>query len=137
AQKYNITAEFVIPPDLPDVNVDADKMRRVLINLVDNALRYTPAGSMIQISVQSVPRYRGKLLVQVADSGPGIPAKEREKIFEQYWQVKENRPLRGSKGSGIGLTFCQKVLEAHGERIWVENHSPLPGACFAFTLPIC
>lgn len=137
AQKYNITADFVIPPDLPDVNVDADKMRRVLINLVDNALRYTPAGSSIQISVQSVPKHRGKLLVQVADSGPGIPAKEREKIFEQYWQVKENRPLRGSKGSGIGLTFCQKVLEAHGERIWVENHSPLPGACFAFTLPIC
>ncbi|MBZ0279371.1 MAG: GAF domain-containing protein [Anaerolineae bacterium] len=137
AQKHNIPAEFIIPDDLPDVNVDADKMRRVLINLVDNGLRYTPAGKPIQISVQPMPKQRGKLLVRIADSGPGIPAKAREKIFEQYWQVKENRPLRGSKGSGIGLTFCQKVLEAHGERIWVENESPLPGACFAFTLPIC
>jgi two-component system sensor histidine kinase KdpD len=72
----------------------------------------------------------------VADSGPGIPEKERERIFEQYWQVKENKPLRGTKGNGLGLTFCQRTLEAHGERIWVEPRGPLPGACFIFTLPV-
>jgi signal transduction histidine kinase len=72
----------------------------------------------------------------VADSGPGIPEYARERIFEQYWQVKENQPLRGNKGSGIGLAFCQRVIEAHGERIWVEEKGPLSGASFAFTLPL-
>lgn len=135
AQKYNIPVEIVVPPDLPPVNVDAEKIQRVLINLLDNALRFTPAGKPLRLSVEHQPERR-KLCVCVADSGPGIPEKERERIFEQYWQVKENRPLRGSKGSGIGLTFCQKVLEAHGERIWVQSPGPLPGACFAFTLPV-
>jgi PAS domain S-box-containing protein len=135
AEKAQIPVEIQIPPDLPPVNVDADKIRRVLINLLDNAIRYTPSGKPIQIRV--IPEYTGhKLLVQVSDSGPGIPAKERDRIFEQFWQVKENRPLRGTKGHGIGLTFCQRVLEAHGEHIWVEESGPLPGACFAFTLPL-
>jgi signal transduction histidine kinase len=135
AKKYNIPVEIILPSDLPPVNVDAEKIRRVLINLLDNALRFTPAGKAIRLSVEHQSD-RNKLYVYVADSGPGIPEKERERIFEQYWQVKENRPLRGAKGSGIGLTFCQKVLEAHGERIWVQVPGPLPGACFAFTLPV-
>jgi two-component system clock-associated histidine kinase SasA len=115
------------------VRVDVDKIRRVIINLLDNALRYSPAGKSVLVAAR-YDVHRGKVLVEVADSGPGIPEGERERIFEQYWQVKENKPLRGTKGSGIGLTFCQRVLEAHGERIWVEAEGPLPGACFAFTL---
>jgi two-component system clock-associated histidine kinase SasA len=135
AEKAHIQVEIQVPTDLPPVDVDADKIRRVLINLLDNALRYTPQGKPVQIRV--VPEYPGhKILVQVADSGPGIPEKERERIFDQFWQVKENQPLRGTKGNGIGLTFCQRVMEAHGERIWVEASGPLPGACFAFTLPL-
>ncbi len=133
AEKAQIPVEISIPKDAPPVNVDADKVRRVLINLLDNALRYTPSGKPVQIRVLVEPR--SKLTVQVADSGPGIPEKERERIFEQFWQVKENQPLRGTKGNGIGLTFCQRVIEAHGERIWVEAHGPLAGACFSFTLP--
>jgi PAS domain S-box-containing protein len=134
-EKARINVQVDIPPGTPLVNVDADKIRRVLINLLDNALRYTPAGQNILITVLPDPP-RGKVLVRVADSGVGIPKTSRERIFEQYWQVKENQPLRGSKGTGIGLAFCQRVLEAHGERIWVEDEGPLPGASFAFTLPV-
>lgn len=133
AQKHNIPVEIVVPDDLPQVNIDAEKIQRVLINLLDNALRYTPAGKPVQISAELGER--GKMMVRIADSGPGIPKGARERVFEQYWQVKENRPLRGTKGSGIGLTFCKTVMDAHGERVWVADESPLPGACFVFTLP--
>jgi len=133
-EKAHIHVEVDIPAGTPLVKVDADKMRRVMINLLDNALRYTPTGKDILITV--IPdMVRSKVLVRVADSGVGIPKHLRERIFEQYWQDKENQPLRGNKGTGIGLAFCQRVLEAHGERIWVEDEGPLPGASFAFTLP--
>jgi PAS domain S-box-containing protein len=134
-EKANLHVHMDIPPNMPLVNVDPDKMRRVLINLLDNAIRYTPAGKEIMICV-SHDTARGKLVVKVADSGIGIPKAARERIFEQFWQVKENQPLRGSKGAGIGLAFCARVLEAHGERIWVADEGPLPGACFVFTLPV-
>jgi PAS domain S-box-containing protein len=135
AEKANITIDVVIPPNLPLVNIDQDKLRRVLVNLLDNALRFTPSGASIQVSVQHIAE-QGKLRVRVADSGPGIPQKDRSRVFEQYWQSKDYKPLRGSKGSGIGLAFCKRVLEAHGENIWVEPVGPLPGATIAFTLPV-
>jgi PAS domain S-box-containing protein len=135
AEKANISIEVIIPPELPPANIDSVKIGRVFQNLIDNAIRFTPAGKSIRISVDYWGS-NGKLLVRVADSGPGIPEKERVRVFDQYWQSKKNKPLRGSKGSGIGLAFCKLVLEAHGERIWIDPISPLPGACFAFTLPI-
>ena len=135
AEKANITIEVIIPPELPPVNIDPAKIGRVFQNLIDNAIRFTPAGKSIRISVDYWGS-KGKLLVRIADSGPGIPEKERARVFEQYWQSKKNKPLRGSKGSGIGLAFCKLALEAHGERIWIDPVSPLPGACFAFTLPV-
>lgn len=135
AEKANIKIDVVLSPNLPNAYVDPGKIGRVLQNLIDNAIRFTPAEKSVQISVD----YWGskqKLLVRVADSGPGIPEKDRARVFDQYWQSKEHKPLRGTKGSGIGLAFCKLALEAHGERIWVESVSPLPGACFAFTLPV-
>ncbi len=135
AEKANITIEVAIPSELPAVNIDPAKIGRVFQNLIDNAIRFTPAGRPIRISVDYWGS-KGKLLVRIADSGPGIPEKERIRVFEQYWQSKKNKPLRGSKGSGIGLAFCKLALEAHGERIWIDPVSPLPGACFAFTLPV-
>ncbi len=135
AEKANITIDVVIPPELPPVNIDPTKIGRVFQNLIDNAIRYTPAGKSIRISVDYWGS-KGKLLVRIADSGSGIPEKERGRVFDQYWQSKKNKPLRGSKGSGIGLAFCKLALEAHGERIWIDPISPLPGACFAFTLPV-
>ncbi len=134
AQKANVKIEFIIPPDTPSVNIDEDKIRRVFINLLDNALRFTPTNGLIQVIIKPEPE-QSRILVQIADSGRGIPPEARERIFAKYEQVENNEPLRGSKGSGLGLTFCKLVIEAHGQHIWVEDNSPLSGACFAFTLP--
>ncbi|RMG76252.1 MAG: GAF domain-containing protein [Chloroflexi bacterium] len=129
----NITLITEIPDTLPDVMVDRDQIRRVLVNLLDNALRFTPDSGTIGIYAE--PR-DNMIHVCVADSGPGIPAHETTRIFEKFRQIKGSRPARGSKGSGLGLSFCKLALEAHGGRIWVEPQSPLPGACFCFTLPL-
>lgn len=134
-EKANLKLTVTIPPDTPQVYVDSEKIRRVIINLLDNAIRYTPSGEEIRLWVVE-DRARGKLVVHVADSGPGIPFKERERVFEQFWQVKSNQPLRGTKGNGIGLAFVSRVLEAHGEKIQIEDISPLNGAHFSFTLPV-
>jgi two-component system, NtrC family, sensor histidine kinase KinB len=132
-QQANITLEQDVSPDLPLVNVDKDKIRRVLINLIDNALRYTPEGGKVLVQVRLSER---KVLVRIADTGPGIPADEGSSIFDKFRQLKENEPLRGQKGVGLGLTFCRLAIEAHQERIWIDQDSPLPGACFAFTLSV-
>jgi signal transduction histidine kinase len=133
-QQAEIKINFDIPNDLPLANVDKDKIERVLINLLDNALRYTPVGGEILISARALPESR-QVQIKVADSGPGIPPQERNRIFDKFRRVKGQDPLRGSKGNGLGLTFCKLAIEAHGGRIQVENDSPLPGACFSFTLP--
>ncbi len=134
-QKASVTVDIQVAPNLPMVNVDTDKIQRVLVNLVDNATRYTPTGGQILISAELLEK-RKRILIRVADSGPGIPPEDQLRIFEKFTQIASRDPLRGHKGSGLGLTFCKLVIEAHGERLWVEQTSPLPGACFAFTLPL-
>lgn len=129
-----VQVEILIPDDLPTVEVDADKIRRVLINLLDNAVRYTPQGGKIQISAARMGNK--KVIMRVADSGGGIPPEESERVFEKFSQIKGSTPSHGRKGSGLGLTFCKLAIEAHGEKIWVEQYGPLSGACFAFTLPV-
>lgn len=132
-QEADLRMTFDLPADLPLVKADRDKLERVLINLLDNALRYTPKGGEILIRVVML---EGAMQVKVADSGPGIPPLERERIFEKFRRIKNHDPLRGNKGSGLGLTFCKLTIEAHGGRIQVDDDSPLGGACFSFTLPI-
>ncbi|MBW4437309.1 MAG: GAF domain-containing protein [Pleurocapsa minor GSE-CHR-MK-17-07R] len=122
-----------IPPELPGIYVDEDIMRRVLVNLLDNAVRHSPEGSQVLVSAEP---HGAEIKILIADSGRGIPLAERERIFERFRQVKENVPVRGSKGSGLGLTFCKLAVEAHGGHIRVEPQSPLSGACFSITLPI-
>ena len=133
-QEANINVDMQIPEDLPKVDVDSDKIRRVIVNLLDNAVRYSPHGGDIQIVAK--PYSEHKILILIADSGKGIPLEQSDHVFEKFRQIKGNVP-RGRKGSGLGLTFCRLALEAHGESIWVEQQNrPLSGACIAFTLPI-
>lgn len=120
-------------PVLPLIDVDLDMMRRVLINLIDNAVRHTPMQGEILVRAYA---NRQDIVFLVADSGPGIPAEMREAIFERYRQVQQNRPQRGSKGLGLGLAFCKLAVEAHGGRIAVEPRGPLPGATFSVSIPI-
>ncbi len=116
--------------DLPLVDVDHVLVCQVLANLLDNALRHSPARSLVTVS--AVPTGSGKVEVRVTDSGPGIPAEERDRIFQVF-----NRREAGGRG-GLGLAIVQAFLEAHGEHIWVEDaprgHGTR-GASFVFTLP--
>lgn len=133
------TAEIQLTIDVdPALTIYADEelMRRVLVNLLDNAVRYTPSGERVQLTARISPTETGKALFRLADSGPGIPEEERERVFERFRQIKANAPVRGGKGSGLGLTFCKLAVEAHGGSIWTETDSNLPGACFALTVPL-
>lgn len=122
-----------------DVNiriaVDIDLMRRVLVNLLHNALKFTPEGGKIMV-ITDVNQEEALLRVRVCDTGPGIPPAMRERIFGEFQQVEGQVPKRGGRGTGLGLTLCKLAVEAHGGRIWVDGEGPLPGACFAFILPL-
>jgi two-component system sensor histidine kinase KdpD len=117
-----------LPPDLPLVQIDALLLERVIINLLENAMKYTPPGTPVEISGRVQDR---ELLVAVADRGPGLPAGQEELIFEKFYQVAPGR----SRGAGLGLTICKSIIEAHGGRINAANRED-GGAVFSFTIPL-
>ncbi len=119
--------------DLPPVWIDDEKIQRVLVNLLDNALRHTPYGGLIHIEAHRCLD-ENAVLVRVVDSGSGIPPEARSCIFDKFTQL-DHQSLRGHKGTGLGLTFCKLAVEVHGGRIWVEDGEGT-GAAFCFTLPV-
>ena len=133
-KEADIEIKVSLDDDLPLILVDPDLMRRVLVNLLDNAVRFTPKGGSVLIGAQRGEKRR--VTLSVHDSGTGVPKAEREQIFEQYRQSKTNKPLRGSNGTGLGLTFCKLAVEAHSGRIWVEDSDVLSGASFLISLPV-
>jgi PAS domain S-box-containing protein len=136
AQELEVTLTTDISEETPALDADTDKVERVLQNLVDNALKFCPAGGKVTIrSHQPEKDAHGERFVRidVSDSGPGIPDEYKTKLFDRYAQIKGRRGKR--RGSGLGLTFCRLVVEAHGGRIWIEDN-PGGGSIFAFTLPV-
>jgi len=114
---------------LPFVLADGEMIRRVLINLIENAIKYTPQGSRIVIGAQP----QGEMVqLWVQDSGPGIPPTEQERIFDKFTRLHGGE---GQHGFGLGLAYCRLAVEAHGGRIWVESQLN-QGSCFRFTLPV-
>ncbi len=119
--------QLSLPADLPPVELDYMHIDQVVTNLLENAARYTPAGSAIDIELLS---QREWIEVRIADRGPGIAPNEREQIFDKFYRVLGGK----SRGSGLGLTVCQGLIEAHRGHIWVEPRDE-GGAVFCFTLP--
>jgi PAS domain S-box-containing protein len=119
-----------IPPDLPLIYADAQRIEVVLRNLIENAAKYAGEGSPIYITANV---RGGNLEVRVDDEGPGIPAEESERIFDSFYQL-ENGLDRKSTGAGLGLAICRGFVDAHGGKIWVEPRER--GACIAFSLPL-
>jgi two-component system sensor histidine kinase KdpD len=117
-----------LPDDLPLVSIDGVLIEQVLVNLLENAAKYTPSGSPIELSAW---REDDEVRVEVADRGPGFPGGEEERIFDKFYRV---RPTTES-GVGLGLAICRAIVEAHGGRIWASNR-PGGGASFCFTLPL-
>ncbi len=118
-----------VPEDLPKISVDRDMIQRVLTNLLENAVKYTPPASKIFVGAEPV---NGQVILWVQDTGPGIPPNEAERIFDKFTRLHSQG---GQIGFGLGLAFCRLAVEAHGGRIWVESGSD-SGACFKFTLPV-
>jgi two-component system, OmpR family, clock-associated histidine kinase SasA len=119
-----------IPKDLPHVYADPERIRQVLINLLDNAIKYTPEGG--DISVSGLHRTTQKVQFSVGDTGPGIPEENRDRIFENHYRLERDE---GKEGYGIGLCLCQRIVRAHYGQIWVDT-APDGGAWFHFTLPV-
>ena len=119
--------QWQAPADLPLVDVDHVLIYQVLANLIDNATRYAPGDTQVTVSARR--SQDGVVEVAVADRGPGVPANERTSIFQMF-----NRREAGGRG-GLGLAIAQVFVEAHGQRIWVDE-SDGPGARFVFTLPL-
>ncbi len=124
-----IKIEVAVPDDLPYVLVDDDMIHRVLINLLENAIKFSPQSSDIRIGARSVGAF---IEIWVDDMGPGIPMADRERIFEKFTRLD----VAGKrKGLGLGLAFCRLAVEGHGGRIWVDDKSD-KGARFVFSLPV-
>lgn len=119
-----------IPNDLPPVYADKERIRQVLVNLLDNAIKYTPFQGTIQLA--ALHRTTQKVQVSVCDNGLGIPQENHERIFEEHFRLERDS---SEDGYGIGLALCQRVVRAHYGQIWVDS-SLNRGSCFHFTLPV-
>ncbi|MEW6522686.1 MAG: ATP-binding protein [Bacillota bacterium] len=120
-----------LPPDLPAVRADGERSRQVLINILTNALRYTPAGGTITVSAFGQD---GRVAISVTDAGPGISPDELPYVFDRFYRGDRARS-RAEGGTGLGLAIARGYVEAQGGSIWAEN-APAGGARFTFTLPI-
>jgi signal transduction histidine kinase len=129
-EEKQIALEAQIADDLPTVAVDPQRIEQVLLNLLDNACRYTPPGGKIVLSAY---REDGAVHVSVRDGGPGIAPEDLPHIFERFYRGDKSR-ARLSGGTGLGLSIAKALIEAHGGKIWAEN-APQGGACFHFTVP--
>jgi two-component system, OmpR family, sensor histidine kinase KdpD len=118
-----------LPDDLPLVPLDGVLIEQVLVNLLENALKYTPPASPIDIAARHID---GAVVVEVADRGPGLPPGDEQRVFEKFYQ---GQPAGRPAGAGLGLTICRGFVAAHGGRIWAESR-PGGGARFRFTLPL-
>jgi len=116
--------------DLPDIAVDASKLRQVVINLLNNAVKFTESGGTIEITTRELD---GHVVVEVADSGIGIPARDLNRIFDLFTR-SDLAVSRQYEGLGLGLHLVKRLVELHGGRIWVES-TPGKGSRFFFSLP--
>jgi len=137
ARQRDVETVMVAADDLPALRGDVVILRRVLVNLLGNALRVSPRKSTITVEAQ---RAEGGLLFSVTDQGPGIPADLQQIIFEKFASIDFEAGKHVS--TGLGLAFAKMAVQAHGGRIWVQSPCPTnadsraPGSCFLFTLPL-
>lgn len=118
-----------VPEHVPAARVDAGQIQRVLANLLENALKFSPAGEWVNVTVNAT---RQELLIRVTDAGPGVPVDETERIFEPFHRVPGTVE---SRGAGLGLAIARGFAEANGGRLWVESR-PGQGATFTLALPV-
>ncbi len=133
ALEKGVTLTAEVAPDLPTLKLDAQRMDQVLGILLDNALRYTPAGGRVCVRVEKRGQ-DGRLRLSVSDTGPGIPTEDLPHVFDRFWRGEKSRSRAGG-GSGLGLAIAKQLVEAHGGRIWAES-TPGQGSTFFMELPV-
>jgi signal transduction histidine kinase len=119
------------PETFPRLVADPDKLEQVIINLVGNALRYSPPQSQVSVSGR---KHEDGVILEVMDQGPGIAFVEQEKVFEKFYRL-DNEANRKNPGTGLGLPICRALVNLHGGKIWVESEAN-QGCRFLFTLPL-
>lgn len=136
AKELDITIVAQVPDSVSTLSIDRDKVERLLLNLVDNALKYSPMDDEIIVRVHPEGTQGAKagfVRIDVVDHGPGVPEDYKQALFDSFVQVEGREKVR--RGVGLGLSFCKMVSEAHGGGIWIEDNQPT-GSIFAFTLPV-
>ena len=128
AREKSVRLHCDVSDELPLVNVDAARVHQIISNIAGNAIKFTPAGGEVAISVE---RQERELVVVVRDTGPGLPLEEVEKLTDRSWQATRQT----SGGSGLGLVIAKGLVEAHGGRLWAESR-PEGGSVFRFSLPV-
>jgi NtrC-family two-component system sensor histidine kinase KinB len=118
------------PAALPRVLADAGRLKRVLLNFIDNALRYTAAGTSVTVAARAAD---DGVCVSVSDQGPGLSPEDAARVFEKFYRGRAPITER-SRGSGLGLSIAKGIVEAHGGRLWLES-PPGQGATFRFWIP--
>lgn len=144
-EEKRIQLRIDLPDYLPPVLADDDRIYQVLLNLVGNALHYTPSGGVVTIAASQPDSPKllpdgdhvpvKQLVAHVCDTGIGIPAEHLPHLFTRFYRVDKSRSRVGG-GSGIGLTIAKHLVEAHGGHIWAESRGPDQGSTFSFSLPI-
>ncbi len=125
------TISLEVIGDVPLINADKELIRRVIVNLLNNALKFTPSHGAIGVRI-SYSESEKSVFVQVKDTGEGISKENLETVFGKFVQVG---PERSKIGHGLGLTFCKMMVEAHGGKIWAESDGKNKGSAFIFSLP--
>jgi signal transduction histidine kinase len=128
AKRVAVRAELHQP--LAPARADPEKLQRVLFNLIQNAIRHTPADGSVTVRAEHSP---AGVEIQVADTGPGIDTADRARVFEAFYRAGPDKS-RGTPGAGLGLAISRSIIEAHGGRIWLENEGP--GTQIRFLLPL-
>jgi signal transduction histidine kinase len=126
-----VSVGFEAGDDLPRVAADLDKVRQVLVNLVENAIKYSPDGGQVEVGVE---QRDDAVRFHVRDEGLGIPPQEQERVFEKFYRA-DPQMIRGVGGTGLGLYICKELVGRMGGRIWVES-SGEKGSTFFFELPV-
>jgi two-component system, OmpR family, phosphate regulon sensor histidine kinase PhoR len=130
----NIAVEAVVPAGVPQVAADRDKVRQVLVNLVENAMKYSPGGGRIEVGLELGPESEADTVVFfVRDEGLGIPPDEQARIFEKFYRLDPHM-TRGVGGTGLGLYICNELVNRMGGHIWVESSEGV-GSTFLLSLP--
>jgi histidine kinase len=133
ATARHISLHPELPANFPPVQADEDRITQVLVNLVANAIQYTPEGGDVTISAA---RQADEIHISIKDTGIGIPPEHLADIFTRFYRVDKSRSRSAGGGSGIGLTIARHLIETHGGRIWAESKGAGQGSTFTFSLKI-